>query len=263
MARSKFQYFLRLFLESIVFFLLAGEERKEFIIFFPSCCCCWDVRVEGGTDPWRERDGALLLPVQLIVSRDEGTFSCIFALFALYAVSEGKANPFLKCSSTFFFVYKLLFILWLPHDRWLFTEAGESGIRFHDAMMMKRRFQVKMGAQQYHQTASHPRDVQTRSDRELVFLLQKDPSQRTVHVSHFQLDAFTHLFHGRPDSLPAWRHKCRFLYRNNGFSKGRKTNTQTKRLNLFCLFVCVSTTRRGFGSNDSDHFLLNHSSRDH
>lgn len=77
--------------------------------------------------------------------------------------------------------------LWRPVVR-------ESGIRFHDAMMMKRRFQVKMGAQQYHQTASHPRDVQTRSDRELVFLLQKDSSQRTVHVSHFQLDAFTHLF---------------------------------------------------------------------
>lgn len=52
------------------------------------------------------------------------------------------------------------------------------------AMMMKRRFQVKMGAQQYHPTAGHPRDIQTRSDRELVFLLQKDPTQRTVHVSH-------------------------------------------------------------------------------
>lgn len=55
-----------------------------------------------------------------------------------------------------------------------------------DAMMMKRRFQVKMGAQQYHQNGGHARDIQTRSDRELVFLLQKDPTQRTVHVSHFQ-----------------------------------------------------------------------------
>ncbi|KAK4012852.1 putative Rap guanine nucleotide exchange factor 6 [Daphnia magna] len=48
-------------------------------------------------------------------------------------------------------------------------------------MMMKRRFQVKMGAQQYHQNGGHARDIQTRSDRELVFLLQKDPTQRTVH----------------------------------------------------------------------------------
>lgn len=64
-------------------------------------------------------------------------------------------------------------------------------------MMMKRRFQVKMGAQQqqYIQTAGHPRDVQTRSDRELVFLLQKDPSQRTVHVSHFLVVV---CIHGRP-----------------------------------------------------------------
>ena len=60
------------------------------------------------------------------------------------------------------------------------------------AMMMKRRFQVKMGAQQYHQTAGHPRDIQTRSDRELVFLLQKDPTQRTVHVSHTQNTFYLH-----------------------------------------------------------------------
>ena len=122
-----------------------------------------------------------------LVSRDERTFSCVSALFALDAV--GKPKPFLKC---FFFP-------WLLHDRWLCSMANGSSWKRNPfffsrpttapAMMMKRRVQVKMGAQQYHQTAGHPRDIQTRSDRELVFLLQKEPSQRTVHVSHFQLHA--------------------------------------------------------------------------